>query len=40
VIGDDHPSGSTAWTGRVESADPAPHTFTVFVVCVRSETAG
>jgi hypothetical protein len=40
VVGDDYPSGSTAWIGRVESSDPAPHTFTVFVVCARSETAG
>jgi hypothetical protein len=40
VIGDNFPSSSTSWTGRVENADPAAHTFTVFVICVGSATAG
>jgi hypothetical protein len=40
VIGDNFPSSSTAWTGRVENGDPAAHTFTVFAICVPSGTAG
>lgn len=40
VVADDFPSSSTSWTGRVENADPAGHTFTVFAICVGSRTAG
>jgi hypothetical protein len=40
VIGDDFPSSSTTWTGRVENGDTASHTFTVYAICVPSGTAG
>lgn len=40
VIGDDFPSSTTTWTGRVENSDPAAHTFTVYVICVGAPLAG
>jgi hypothetical protein len=37
---DSYPDSARAWTATVGNDDPAPHTFTVFAICVTAGTIG